>query len=154
MQPHPLPEQPLDAASYAAGRFIDPASASLGKGWLIQKPDWMANAKQWRERFREAPLLTSTTAGSELTLSFDGRAIGAYLLAGPDAGGLEYTIDDQPAAQIDVHHTFSRGLHYPRTVMFSADLKPGPHRLKLRVTQPADRTGSGSSIRILQFVAN
>ena len=112
------------------------------------------NAKQWRERFRETPLLTSTTVGSELTLSFDGRAIGAYLLAGPDAGAVEYSIDDQPPTKVDLYHSFSRGLHYPRTVMFSADLAPGPHRLKLRVAEPTSRSGSGTAIRILQFVAN
>jgi pimeloyl-ACP methyl ester carboxylesterase/lysophospholipase L1-like esterase len=152
--PHSLPAQPLDEGSYFAGRFLDPASASLGEGWSIKKPDWGENPKQWRERFRETPLLTATRPGSELTLSFEGRAIGAYLLAGPDAGAVEYSIDEGPSAQLDLFHAFSAGLHYPRTVIFAADLKPGAHRLKLRVVEPASRSGAGTAVRIVKFAAN
>jgi lysophospholipase L1-like esterase len=147
---HRLPDAPLDANHYGAGRFIDPMKATLGDGWKLETPDWKKIPGQWRERFREIPLLRATTAGAELTLAFEGRAIGAYLLAGPDAGFVEFAIDDGPYTKADLFHPFSRGLHYPRTVMFAADLKPGPHALKLRLAEQRNKTSSGSAARIIQ----
>ena len=55
---------------------------------------------------------------------------------------------------IDLLHRFSRGLHYPRTVMFDADLKPGKHTLKLKTITVEGRKQGGLAARIMQFVAN
>ncbi len=151
---HRLPDVPLDANHYGAGRFIDPKKATLGEGWKLEAPDWKKNPGQWRERFRDIPLLCATRVGAELTLAFEGRAIGAYLLAGPDAGAVEFSIDDGPFTKVDLFHTFSRGLHYPRTVMFSADLKLAPHTLKLRLADQHNKASSGNAARIIQFVGN
>jgi pimeloyl-ACP methyl ester carboxylesterase/lysophospholipase L1-like esterase len=151
---HRLPDAPLDANSYGTGHFIDPKNAVVVSEWKLEKPDWRNIPGQWRERFRDIPLLSATKAGAELTLAFEGRAIGAYLLAGPDAGIVEYSIDDGPLARLDMLHAFSRGLHYPRTVMFAADLKPGPHILRLRLVARQSTATSGSAARIIQFVAN
>jgi len=151
---HRLPDAPLDPNHYGAGRFIDPKKATLGEGWVLEKPDWKKIPGQWRERFREVPLLCATKAGAGLTLAFEGRAIGAYLLAGPDAGSVEFSIDDGPLAKADLFHAFSRGLHYPRTVIFAADLKPGSHTLKLRLADQQNKARSGNAARIIQFVGN
>jgi len=151
---HRLPDAPLDANHYGSGRFIDPKKATLVEGWKRETPDWKKIPGQWRERFREVPLLCATKAGAELTLAFEGRAIGAYLLAGPDAGIVEFSIDDGPLTKADLFHAFSRGLHYPRTVMFAADLKPAPHTLKLRLADQHNKASSGSAARIIQFVGN
>jgi len=151
---HRLPDAPLDANHYGAGRFIDPKKATLGEGWKRETPDWKKIPGQWRERFREVPLLCATKPGAELTLAFEGRAIGAYLLAGPDAGYVEFSIDEGPLTKVNLFHAFSRGLHYPRTVMFAADLKPGTHTLKLRVWDQRNKASSGSAARIIQLVGN
>jgi pimeloyl-ACP methyl ester carboxylesterase/lysophospholipase L1-like esterase len=151
---HRLPEAALDANNYEAGRFIDPKKATHADGWKVETPDWKSIPGQWREPFRHIPLLSATKPGAELKLAFEGRAIGAYLLAGPDAGFVEYTIDDGSAQKADLFHGFSRGLHYPRTVMFAADLKPGPHTLKLRIANERNKASTGNAARIMQFVAN
>jgi hypothetical protein len=39
-------------------------------------------------------------------------------------------------------------------VMFAADLKPGPHTLKLRLADQHYKASSGSTARIIQFVGN
>jgi hypothetical protein len=65
---------------------------------------------------------------------------------------VEATIDDAKPVTVDVFHAYSKGLHYPRTVMFGNDLKPGKHRLVLKVT-PAT-TSTGNAVRIMQFTAN
>ena len=87
-----------------------------------------------------------------MTLEFSGRAVGAYLLAGPDAGAVHVSVDGGEERVIDLYHRYSKGLHYPRTVMFASDLEPGEHTLKLRVA-PSPKSG-GAAVRILQFVAN
>jgi lysophospholipase L1-like esterase len=149
--PHKLPD-PLDPLNYCRGRFIEPKQAMLKQGWQLQVPPWKQLAGSCRERFRELTMLCGDGAGAELTLQFEGTAIGAYVLAGPDAGTLDVRVDDGPASEVDLYHHFSKGLHYPRTVMLAADLRPGRHVLTLRI---GDKTTSkGHAARILEFVAN
>lgn len=148
---HP-PVEPLDKCCYENGRFVDPKDAQLVRGWRIEVPAWKTLTGSKRGRFTEIPMLCAEQPDAELTLDFTGTAVGAYLVAGPDAGVAEARIDGGPPVEIDTYHQFSTGLHYPRTVMFAAALKPGPHTLTLRM---ADKTRSaGHAVRIMQFVAN
>ncbi len=151
---HRLPERPLDPNHYGGGRFIDPGKAVAGKGWKRGVPDWKRLAGACRDRFRTVPLLCAEESGAELTLAFTGRAVGAYVLAGPDAGDVEAAIDGGPFTKTGLFHRFGRNLHYPRTVMFAADLKPGPHTLRLRIAAGKNKDSVGHAVRILQFVAN
>ncbi len=148
---HKLPD-PLDPLNYSQGRFIDPKQAMLKPGWQLQVPAWKQLPGSCRERFRELTLLCGETAGDELTLEFEGTAIGAYVLAGPDAGTLDARVDDGPATNVNLYHRFSTGLHYPRTVMLGTDLRPGRHVLTLRISDKT--TSKGHAARILEFVAN
>jgi len=148
---HPMPE-PLDPRHYGNGRFVAPSRAKAGDGWTLGVPDWKSLAGGKRSRFTAIPMLCADRPGAELTLEFTGAAVGAYVVAGPDAGMLEATIDGGPARCVDLYHRFSKGLHYPRTVMFATDLGPGRHTLRLRV---AERSSSaGHAARIMHFVAN
>lgn len=151
--PHEL-KPPLDEQSYTAARFVAPRTANLARGWELRTPDWQNLPGKCRGRFTERKLLCTIEPGSELTLEFTGRAVGAYLLAGPDAGKVEAQIDDRPSRTIDLYHRFSTGLHYPRTVMFASDLSTGKHKLRLRVVDEHNSASSGNAVRILQFVAN
>lgn len=151
---HRLPSERLDAFSYDSGRLVSPSGAKLGEGWEIKIPAWKKIAGQCRARFLKRQLLCGEQIGAELTLSFSGRAIGAYLLAGPDAGHVQVSIDGSAMKQIELYHHYSRNLHYPRTVMFAADLSDAPHTLKLRISQHKNKTSSGHAVRILDFVAN
>ena len=148
---HPLPD-PLDPLSYARGRFIDPAKAKVKEGWTLGVPDWKSLKGSKRGRFTNIPMLWADKSGAELTLEFEGTAVGAYVVAGPDAGVLEVRVDDKPQNDVNLRHRFSAGLHYPRTVMFAADLAPGKHTLTLRVSEKSH--GAGQAARIMQFTAN
>ena len=70
------------------------------------------------------------------------------------AGIVEASIDGGQPRETDLYHRFSRGLHYPRTVMFAADLKPAKHTLLLRTTDAHHPDSAGCATRILKFVAN
>ncbi len=148
---HPTPA-PLDPLNYSRGRFIDPKEARVKTGWTLGIPDWKALGGGKRARFTSIPLLSATEAGAEAALDFEGTAIGTYVVAGPDAGIVEASVDGAPFQPVNLYHRFSSGLHYPRTVMFGADLKPGKHTLTLRMS-PETRS-AGHAMRIIQFVAN
>jgi lysophospholipase L1-like esterase len=151
LKAYPNPE-PIDPLSYSNGRFIDPKEAQIKSGWTLGVPDWKSLPGSKRPRFTSIPMLYATEPGAEATLSFEGTAIGAYIVAGPDAGIVEASIDDGPATSVNLFHHFSAGLHYPRTVMLGTDLKPGKHTLKLRVSP--ETKSSGHAARIIQFGVN
>ncbi|EMI15837.1 O-antigen-like protein [Rhodopirellula maiorica SM1] len=152
LQSHPLPASPLDPASYWRGRFVDPATAEIQNGWTLAVPDWSLLPGSTRERFREIPMLCGEHAGDTVSLSFVGTAIGAYVVAGPDAGMIKASLDGGPFQVVDLYHHHSKGLHYPRTVMFATDLKAGEHTVELKIA--AETRSKGNAARIIQFVAN
>lgn len=152
VNPSLVPLTPLDPLCYAAGRFVDTKEARVKQGWTLGVPDWKALKGGKRPRFTSVPMLCATAPGAELTLAFDGTAVGAYVVAGPDAGIAESSVDGGPFQKTEVYHAYSKDLHYPRTVMFATGLAAGPHTLTLRVAP--ETTSEGHAIRIMRFVAN
>lgn len=150
--PNLVPLTPLDPLNYSAGRFIDLAAASIKQGWTLGIPDWKNIKGNKRTRFTSIPMLSATDPGAEFTLAFEGTAVGAFVVAGPDAGILETSVDGGPTQKIDVCHAYSKELHYPRTVMFATALEAGPHTLTVRVS--ADTNSEGHAVRIMHFAAN
>ena len=148
---YPMP-QPLDPLCYANGRFVDPKEAAVKQGWRLEVPAWKALRGSTRSRFAQIPMLSADEPGAELTLQFTGTAVGAYIVAGPDAGVVEARVDGREPVEVNLLHAFSKGLHYPRTVMLGTDLPPGPHTLVLRISPKTH--GTGHAMRIMQFVAN
>lgn len=147
--PHPTAEL-LDPVSYVRGRFLDNNAVARGEGWDLSVPDWKKLMGDCRSRFRSLPLLHSEKHGSVLTAEFTGRAIGAYLLAGPDAGVAEISIDGGPFRAVPLKHPYSKGLHYPRTVVLASDLEDKPHVARIRVAPPVTPM-DGSAIRIVRL---
>ena len=105
-----------------------------------------------RSRFTDIPMLCATEPGDELSLDFEGTAVGAFIVAGPDAGIVEASIDAGPFHRVDLFHEFSKGLHYPRTVLLGSELQPGRHTLRLRIS--GQTNSGGHAMRIMQFVVN
>ena len=149
---HAMPVQPLDALHYGNGRFVDLSQAKLESGWEIKTPDWKAIPGSKRSRFTSIAMLCADRPGAEFTLKFTGTAVGVYVVAGPDAGILEVRVDDGEFQPVNLYHRFSKGLHYPRTVMCAANLPTGEHVLAARIAK--DSTGGGRAVRIMKFVAN
>ena len=150
--PSLVPLTPLDPLNYGAGRFVDPAGAKILRGWTLGVPEWKSLPGGKRERFTALPMLCATEAGAELTLAFEGTAVGAYIVAGPDAGIAEAKVDGGAFVRVNLLHAYSKGLHYPRTVMLGEELQQGPHTLTLRMAP--ETQSAGHAMRIMQFVAN
>ena len=149
-----LPIKPIDPASFFNGRFLSPDLAKRSDSWKWHVPDWKNIPGSFRSTFAGMKLLCTDQPGSEVTIEFEGHAIGAYVLAGPDAGVLEVSIDGENYKRVNLYHQYSRGLHYPRTVMFATDLKPGKHTVQIRVALPKRSTPGNRTARILQFTVN
>lgn len=146
---HEMPEQPIDTYSYDKGKFVDIRSAKQLHGWKVVD-DWTPVVKAGtRERFVHVPMLVADRAGATLSLSFEGRAVGIFCAAGPQACVLEYSVDGAPYKKLDTFTDWSRNLYIPWVYMLETELAQDPHTLQLRVAK-GDRTGC----QIRNFVVN
>ena len=152
--PHPLPGKLFQPHSYVKGRFLSPGKAMLEGGWKWSEPDWSNLRGGKRGRYLGKPLLHVDGPGGSATLTFEGSAIGAFVLAGPDAGIVNYSIDGGKIQSLNLHHSYSTGLHYPRSVIFAHDLKPCKHVIRLSSSKKKHPDSSGHAVRILQFCVN
>ena len=150
---HRIPRK-LDAGSYSKGQLVSVTGANIDKSWVVARPAWDSIAGGKRGRFTGLDMLCTQAAGAELSLDFEGQAVGLYLLAGPDAGRVEYSVDGSPFESAELYHRHSAGLHYPRTVMLATDLKRGKHSLRIRVADDHHPKSKGHAVRILDFVTN
>ena len=147
---------PLDPFSYVSGRFLDFNQIEIDKSWKKGIPDWpKENEGKVRPRFLGVPFIYANQAGAKLKIKFNGTAIGAYILSGPDTAIIRCSIDGKHNKEIDTLHRHS-GFNYPMTVMFFNELKDDKHTLELEILQ--NRKGrireGGEAIRILHFTGN
>lgn len=148
--PEALPE-PLDRFSYFNADFCSPEAAQTDSGWRYLRPDWENIPGQVRERFNAEKLLCAEKPNAAGSIKFSGSVAAAYLLAGPDAGKLEFSIDGGEKQTADLYHPFSAGLHYPRTVIFADELADGDHTLSFTVSEEKNEKSTGTAVRILNF---
>lgn len=146
--------QPLLESSFDQGAFLAADAVTLGDGWQNSVPDWTSLKGGFRGRFADRTFLHATQPGAAMSFQFSGRAVGAYVLAGPDAGQLEYRVDDGEWKSAELYHRFSKGLHYPRTVMFESDLPAGEHQVEIRISQAHHAESQGTAARIVSLVVN
>ncbi len=154
--PHHVPPMLRDAGSYTNGRWLLPNIAQ-NESWKWGQPDWEHIDGSFRDTFADKPLLCGSSPGVETApIRFEGNVFGAFVLAGPDAGIVECSIDGHvdTTTAVDLFHSFSIGLHYPRTVLFAAGLNAGHHEARLRIRKRGSREAGGNVARILQFCVN
>jgi lysophospholipase L1-like esterase len=152
--PHPAAD-PLDPGSFAGGAFLDPQAAAWMGGWTHGPcgPDLLPQGAI-RGRFRDEPILVADEPGAALTVSFEGTDLGMFVLAGPDAGTVESSVDGGPFLARDLFHAHSKGLNYPRTVMLHQGLRPGFHQVTVRVADAKNEASAGHRVAILRFTVN
>lgn len=150
---HFLPDK-LDPLCYDKGAFIPIEQAKPGKGWRLD-PKWKPRDKaRTREGYVNVPMLIAEAPGSELSLRFEGRAIGIAVAAGPDAGIVEYSIDNSPWKKMDLFTRWSARLHLPKYYVLEAELQLGKHKLKVRITNEKNENSKGHACRIANFFIN
>lgn len=150
-QTHTVPA-PLDPLNYESARYLGSSDLEMQMGWSYSIPDWKGLPGSKRARFTESSLWHASERGATLKVSFEGTTVGAFVIAGPDAGTAEVSIDGESPREVNLYHAHSKGLHYPRSVLFGEELPSGKHVLILRVSSKSE--SSGHAIRVLHFFSN
>lgn len=142
----------LDESSYDRGRFVEVVEAERTEGWRVGKVgrDLLPEGSI-RSNYEPLSVLRGDAAGDGLRLKFEGTAVGAFVLAGPDAGILRASVDGGEPVQVDLFHRYSRGLNYPRSVIFATGLEGGEHTLRLEIAAEKNPGSSGNTASILYF---
>ena len=140
---------PLRADCWDAGEST-PAAALLppSGGWKIEPSRLGAN---WPSTLASA---VGVAEVSPIAYPFHGDSAGVCLLAGQDAGKLEFKLDEgiwQELPPLDAGLTQEER---PVVRLLVSDVKPGAHTLWVRTRFSKDEIARGLQSRILYFVAN
>jgi len=149
-----LPD-PLDELSYGNMQVVDPQVINWLGGWkhaLVSKE--LLPMGQIRGDYEKFKAIRSDSAGDHLYCSFAGRTLGAFVLAGPDAGALEVSIDNGEWKKVELYHSYSGGLNYPRTVILADDLNNAYHQVAIRTAASENEKSKGATATVLYFVTN
>ena len=143
----------IDPKSYSHGRFQSIESAKLQKGWRIVE-NWQATSGSVRALDQGATYLEALEPGAELTVSFHGTAIGLPMVAGPDVGIVEFSIDGGESKTLDQFTKWSKGLHIPWIYVLESGLPDGEHILTLKTTNQKNSRSTGYACRFRYFAVN
>ncbi len=148
--------QPIDSGSFSNAVVIDPQSLEWLGGWK-----WEPVSRSLlplggiRDQYEPYQALRSDESGSYLYCSFEGTMLGAFVLAGPDAGSVEVSVDRGDWKRVQLFHDrFSKGLNYPRYVILADDLNRGGHQVAIRVSETKPEKSVGHAATILFFGVN
>ena len=148
----------LDPLCYAHGRFLPLKEVDLGAGgWAVGPVDWTKVPGNCRAQYRAGDLLVSDQVGATCSFEFKGTAVGAFVLAGPDTGSLEVSIDGGAFASYEMFSPYSKGpkgLHYPFVETFADDLPYARHTVVLRVGAGRNAASTGNKVRIYRLCVN
>lgn len=152
--PVALPE-PLDPFCYAGAALVDPQALSWLGGWKfgpVSKE--LLPVGSIRGDYMKDQTLRSDGAGDYLYHTFAGSALAAFVLAGPDAGAFEVSIDGGEWRLVELHHDYSKSLNYPRTVLLADGLSGTYHTAAIRTAESRHRNSQGSAATVLWFGTN
>jgi lysophospholipase L1-like esterase len=152
---HSMPK-PLDRFGYDRARLAPVDKATDLNGFaLVQRCDPSKTTRAGvRKRFTNVPMLVGTKPGDSFTLPFNGRAVGLFVTAGPDAGIIEYRIDDGPWKKKDLFTRWSRGLHLPMAHLLAEELDGKRHTLSVHIAGDRNPQSRGYACRVVHFLVN
>ncbi|WP_372949739.1 sialate O-acetylesterase [Mariniphaga sp.] len=153
IETHPLPE-PIDYANYDSGKLILAEKAKVINGWKLVENWNPEDGKGTRQNYVNVPMLISQDEGSTLEFQFNGNAVGIAVAAGPDAGVIEFRIDEGDWQKQDLFTKWSSNLHLPWYYTLAAGLPDGEHILQIRFSGEKNPQSRGNVCRIRYFYAN
>ncbi|MGM0376560.1 MAG: sialate O-acetylesterase [Bacteroidota bacterium] len=153
IEAYPLSE-PIADSNYDNGTLIEAKNARILNGWQIVenwKPD---DGVGTRANYVNVPMLIGQDEGDTLEFTFNGNAVGIAVAAGPDAGIIEYRIDEENWQKKDLFTKWSVNLHLPLYYTLAAGLPEGEHTLQIRITEEKNSRSMGNVCRIRYFYIN
>ena len=150
IESHTLPEK-IDPYSYDNGYLLDITAVELAKGWNID-PFWNPkDGKGTRSNYVNVPMLIGEKAGGNLMLNFEGSSVGIAIASGPDAGFIEYRIDQNAWTKLNLFTRWSNHLHLPWYYTLATELSSNEHLLEIRIAESKDERSAGNACRIRYF---
>lgn len=151
IRPIELPA-PLDPGCYDRPTRLDPQALSWLGGWKFApvSKDLIPQGAI-RGDYTKFHALRTDEPGDYLYHTFAGSALSAFVLAGPDAGLLEVSVDGGDWKAIDLYHRYSKGLNYPRGVMLAEDLSGTYHTIAIRTSEQKNPASEGHAATVLYF---
>ena len=144
----------MNKSSYTKGAYANIHKASVINGWTVDEKWRPTDGKSTRKGFVDVPMLISTTPGSTFTFTFKGSAVGICLVAGPDAGIFEYSIDGCDFHSNDQYTPWSKDLYLNVFAVLGDGLSPSKHNLKIRISEKKNEKSLGNACRIVHFLVN
>lgn len=145
-----LPEM-LDPLSYENGRLFQMTRSFETKSWNYIENWKPSDGAGTRPNYTEVPMMVGNLPEKILTIPFSGTAIGLAIAAGPDAGRIEYRIDQGKWQRQDLFTQWSRGLHLPWYYTLAVGLQSGGHTLEVRLLKDHHSESSGTVCRIRYY---
>lgn len=142
---------PLDAFNYGPGRLLSPDVLEDPTGWKYEAAWSAEKVCNWNP---PAAVLSAEWPGSRFSLAFEGRAVGLALLAGMDAGAIDYRIDGLEWQRAELFDDYCKMFHRPKIALLADGLIPGIHRLEVRVSERSHGDSMGYAVRIQSILLN
>ena len=148
------PLEPIDIANYNNGILIEPNPPKQIKGWeMIQ--NWKPKQKiRTRVNYTDVPMLVGEYPGKIIKFQFLGNAVGIAVAAGPDAGIIEYSIDNSVWQKQDLYTKWSKQLYLPWYYTLAEDLKDKKHTLQIRMIEEKNPESTGNKCVLRYFYFN
>lgn len=150
---HELPYK-LSSSCYDNGVLVNISSYETAKGWYID-PSWKPKDKAGvRKNYTKVPMLINSDALKPISFEFEGNAIGISVAAGPDAGIIEYKIDESGWKALNLFTPWSEQLHLPWYYTLASGMSDEKHVLEIRISEDKDVLSKGHVCRIRYFFVN
>ncbi len=153
---HAMPEK-LDPACYDEGKLFPPRIAKKQNGFAVETDyDAAAEGGNVRTGWNERPQLIGHNPGDSFQVKFKGSAIAIQVIAGPNAGVIEHSVDGSDWVEQDLFVAKnSFRLHLNRIYMLRSGLDPEKeHTLSVRITDKGHELSKGTNCRIVYFGLN
>lgn len=145
---------PLDKFSYSNGILVQPNPPKTIKGWKFVENWKPENNKGTRSNYVDVPMLVGEYPGKIVKFQFRGNAVGIAVAAGPDAGIIEYSVDNSDWKKLDLFSDWSENLYLPWFYTLDSGLKNGKHTLQIRLTDDKNPKSTGTKCIIRYFYFN
>jgi sialidase-1 len=145
----------LDPFCYDAGQLISLHQAAELNGFRLD-PSWKnSDGSATRRGFVDVPVLVGDQPNQSFSFAFKGSAVGLFVAAGPDAGIIEYRMDQSEWKTQDLFTPWSGSLHLPFLYVLGAALDAGKaHTLEVRVSDRKNSDSKGHACRVVHFAVN
>lgn len=148
-----MPEK-LDEFCYNNGKLVLPNPPKSIKGWKMHESWQPRKDINTRPGFVNVPMLVGEYPGKIIKFDFEGTTVGISVAAGPDAGIIEYSVDDEPWQKQDLFTKWSKALYLPWYYTLESGLKNRKHTLQIRLSQEKNTKSTGCKCVLKQFYFN